>query len=82
MVIGGPIGHQSPITSLTRVIQVGDGLALVGFPSAAVARLPGSSLESSTVLAPGRVAGAAPFALGFACWHNRTRKEHKHEEDL
>ena len=53
---------------LTAAIELGAGLALLGFPSAAVALLLGSPLEAPAAVALGRVAGAALLALGVACW--------------
>ena len=53
---------------VTAVIEVGAGVALLCFPSAAVALLLGSSLDTSAAMALGRLAGAALLALGVACW--------------
>jgi hypothetical protein len=53
---------------VTAVIELGAGLALLGFPSAAVALLLGSPLDAPAAVTLGRVAGAALFALGVACW--------------
>jgi hypothetical protein len=52
----------------SAVIEAGAGAALMGFPSAAVKLLLGSPLDSAPAIALGRVAGAALFALGIACW--------------
>ena len=52
---------------VTALIEVGAGLALLGFPSEAVKLLLGSPLDSAAASALGRVAGAALFALGIAC---------------
>ena len=52
---------------LTAVIELGAGLALLGFPSATVALLLGSPLDAPAAVALGRLAGAALFALGIAC---------------
>ena len=53
---------------VTAVIELGAGLALLGFPSATVALLLGSPLDAPAAVALGRLAGAALFALGIACW--------------
>ena len=53
---------------LTGFIEVGAGLALLGFPSAAVALLLGSGLDTPAAVALGRLAGVALLALGVACW--------------
>jgi len=56
------------LLTLTAVIEAGAGLALVVWPLAPVTILLGSSLDTSTGLTVGRVAGAALLALGVACW--------------
>jgi hypothetical protein len=53
---------------VTAVIEVGAGAALLCFPSAMVALLLGSPLNTSAVVTLGRLSGAALFALGIACW--------------
>ncbi len=54
--------------TLTAVTEVGAGLALICYPSAIVALLLGSPLDTPAAVTLGRVAGAALFALGIACW--------------
>ena len=53
---------------VTAVIELGAGLALLGWPSAVVALLLGTPLEAPAAVALGRLAGAALCALGLACW--------------
>ena len=53
---------------VTAVIELGAGVALLCFPSATVALLLGSPLDTPTALTLGRLAGTALFALGVACW--------------
>jgi len=53
---------------LTGIIEVGAGLALLGFPPAAVALLLGSGLDTPAAVALARLAGVALLALGVACW--------------
>jgi len=53
---------------LTGFIEVGAGLALLGFPSAAMALLLGSGLDTPAAVALARLAGVALLALGVACW--------------
>ena len=53
---------------VTAVIELGAGVALLCCPSATVKLLLGSPLDSAAALTLGRVAGAALFALGVACW--------------
>ena len=53
---------------VTAVIEVGAGLALLGFPSAAAMLLLGTPLDTPAALTVARVAGAGLLALGVACW--------------
>ncbi len=53
---------------VTAIIELGVGLALLWLPSATVTFLLGSGLDTPAAVALGRVAGAALFALGVACW--------------
>ncbi len=53
---------------VTTVIEAGAGLALLCCPSATVALLLGSTLDTPATVSLGRVAGAALFALGVASW--------------
>jgi hypothetical protein len=50
------------------MIEVGASLALLCCPSATVALLLGSRLETLVAVTLGRLAGAALLALGVACW--------------
>lgn len=52
----------------TAVIEAGAGLALGCLPSAVVALLLGSGLDSPVTVVLGRLTGAALLALGVACW--------------
>jgi hypothetical protein len=62
-------GHNvKNLLTLTAVIEMGAGLALVVWPSLSVMLLLGSSLDTYAALTVGRVAGAALLALGVACW--------------
>jgi hypothetical protein len=56
---------------VTAVLELGAGLALLCCPSATVGLLLGSPLDGPAAGALGRVAGAALFALGMACWRAR-----------
>jgi hypothetical protein len=53
---------------VTAVIEVGAGLALLGFPSAVAILLLGTPLDTPAALTVARVAGAGLLALGVACW--------------
>ncbi|MCE0521281.1 MAG: hypothetical protein LV480_00025 [Methylacidiphilales bacterium] len=54
--------------TVTAIIEVGAGLALVSVPSKAVELLLGAPLDSPAAGMLGRVAGAALLTLGVACW--------------
>jgi hypothetical protein len=56
------------LLAATAVIEAGTGVALLVAPSIVVKLLLGSPLDSASAIALGRVAGAALFALGIACW--------------
>jgi len=56
------------LLAVTAVIEAGAGVGLMCCPSASVALLLGSPLDAPAALTLGRVAGAALFALGVACW--------------
>ena len=56
------------LLTVTAVIEVGAGLVLVALPSLSVKLLFGSSLDTSTSLTVGRLAGVALLSLGVACW--------------
>ncbi len=56
------------LQTATAVIEAGAGLALLCFPSAAVALLLGAPLETSDALTLARVAGTALLTLGVAFW--------------
>ncbi len=54
--------------TVTAVIELGAGLALLCCPSATVALLVGAPLEAPAALTVARVGGAALLTLGVACW--------------
>ena len=54
--------------TVSAVIELGAGLALLAFPSAVVKLLLGSPLDTPAAVALGRLAGAALLTLGLACW--------------
>jgi hypothetical protein len=59
---------------VTAVVEAGTGLALAIGPSGPVLLLLGSTPMASEAMTIGRVAGAALFSLGTACW--LTRNDH------
>jgi hypothetical protein len=65
---GGKGHNVNHLLTLTAVIELVAGLALVVLPSAAVTFLLGTPLDTPVALMVGRLAGAALFALGVACW--------------
>ena len=54
--------------TVSAVIELGAGLALLAFPSAVMKLLLGSPLDTPAAVALGRLTGAALLALGVACW--------------
>jgi hypothetical protein len=59
---------MKPLLIVTALSEAGIGVALLCCPSATVALLLGSGLETSVAVTLGRLAGAALFTLGAACW--------------
>lgn len=56
------------LLTLTAVIEMGAGMALMCCPSTTVELLLRSGLDTSAAVTVGRVAATALFALGVACW--------------
>jgi Kef-type K+ transport system membrane component KefB len=56
------------LQTVTAVIELGAGLALLCLPSTTVALLLGSPLDTPTALTVARVGGAGLLSLGVACW--------------
>jgi len=52
----------------SAMIELGAGLALLSYPSVAVALLVGAPLEGPAGLTAARVCGAALLTLAVACW--------------
>ena len=61
--------------TVTAVIEVGAGLALVVLPSATAEILLGSSLVTLVALTVGRLAGLALLVLGVVCWIARQEEQ-------
>jgi hypothetical protein len=59
---------MNALYTLTAVIELGAGLALLCFPSSTVALLAGAPLGIAPALTVARVGGAGLLALGVACW--------------
>jgi hypothetical protein len=56
---------------ITALIELGAGLALLGFPAAAIRLLVGELIEAPAALTVARIGGAGLFSLGLACWFAR-----------
>jgi hypothetical protein len=61
--------------TVNAVVELGAGLALLGFPSPAVVLLLGSPLDTPTGWSVARVGGAGLLSLGVACWLARGDSE-------
>ena len=59
---------MKPLLIVTAVLEAGIGIGLLVVPSTVAQVLLGAPLEALTALTVARVAGAALFALGVACW--------------
>jgi hypothetical protein len=59
---------MKPLLTVSAILEVGAGLALLGFPSAAASLLFGAPLDSPAAMSVARVGGAGLLALGIACW--------------
>jgi hypothetical protein len=59
------------LLTLTAVIEASAGLALLVWPSGAVALVFGSAPVTPAGLTIGRIAGAGLLSLGVACWQAR-----------
>ena len=59
------------LLTLTALAEAPLGVALIVSPSFVTGLLLGASLDSPAALVVGRVAGAALFSLGLACWLTR-----------
>jgi hypothetical protein len=62
---------MKPLQITSAMIELGAGLALLSYPSVAVALLVGARLEEPAALTVARVCGAALLTLGIACWLTR-----------
>jgi Kef-type K+ transport system membrane component KefB len=56
------------LQTVTAVIELGAGFALLCFPSITVEFLVGAPLETPAALTVARIGGAGLLALGVACW--------------
>ena len=56
---------------VTALVETATGLMLLVSPTLVVAFLLGVSLDAPAALVVGRIAGAALFSLGVACWMAR-----------
>jgi hypothetical protein len=63
--------NTQSLLSVTALVEVGAGIALLVTPSLTVELLLGAGLFSPQSVVVGRVAGAALIALGVTCWRAR-----------
>jgi len=56
------------LLTVTAVVEIGAGLALLGVPSVTASLLFGAALETSAAVTLARVGGAAILALAIVCW--------------
>jgi riboflavin transporter FmnP len=64
------ISGAEPLLTVTAILEVGAGVALLVVPALVLELVVGSG-ESPTGAAMGRLAGAAILSLGAACWWAR-----------
>jgi hypothetical protein len=62
---------MKPFLTVSSVLEILAGLALIGVPALFVSMLLGSTLEDQSSLLMTRLAGGALTALGLACWLSR-----------
>ncbi len=62
---------MKPLLTVTAIIELGAGLALLAVPSFTALLLLGAPLEAPAAITLARVGGAAIFALAIVCWLTR-----------
>jgi hypothetical protein len=67
----GVLMHRTYLLTVTAVFEAATGLSLLVVPSVPFALLLGVSVTAPETVLVGRVAGAALFAIGVACWFAR-----------
>jgi hypothetical protein len=63
------------LLTVTAIIELGAGLALLGVPSLTASLLLGSPLAASAAITLARVGGAAILALAIVCWLTRNAQK-------
>jgi hypothetical protein len=63
------------LLTVTAVVEVGAGVALLGVPSVTASLLFGAALESTAAVSLARVGGAAILALSIVCWLTRDAQD-------
>jgi hypothetical protein len=56
------------LLTMTAIVEMGAGVALLGLPSVTASLLLGAALEASAAVSLARVGGAAIVALSIICW--------------
>ena len=70
------------LQTVTAVIELGAGLALLSFPSPFAVLLLGSPLDTPVALTAARVGGAGLLSLGVACWLARADSQSRAAKGL
>jgi hypothetical protein len=70
-----PVLMMKNLLTVTAVVEVGAGVALLGAPSVTASLLLGAALEASAAVNLARVGGAAILALSIACWLTRDAQD-------
>jgi hypothetical protein len=59
------------VLTVTAIVEIGAGVALLGIPSVTASLLFGAALETGAAVSLARVGGAAILALSIVCWLTR-----------
>jgi hypothetical protein len=70
-----PVLMMKKLLTVTAVVEVGAGVALLGAPSVTASLLLGAGLEAVAAVNLARVGGAAILALSIVCWLTRDAQD-------